>query len=107
MVPAPRSTPLDHVLPTGAVRAWRDGAELPLGSPQQRTVLAVLLLREGLPTTIDELVDALGPGHPPAAAVRTCPSRPRRTLTTGGRRLPARTVRPLSWTLVNANKIPL
>ena len=31
----------------GPVRAWRDGAEVNLGSPQQRTVLAAILLRAG------------------------------------------------------------
>ncbi|BCJ40715.1 hypothetical protein GCM10010168_72970 [Actinoplanes ianthinogenes] len=55
----------------GPVRAWRDGAELPLGSPQQRAALSVLLLREGLLTTVDELVDALWPTDPPASAVAT------------------------------------
>jgi DNA-binding SARP family transcriptional activator len=67
----------------GPVRAWRDGAELLLGSPQQRTTLAVLLLREGLLTTMDELVDAIWPEDPPVAAVatvRTYLSRLRRLL---------------------------
>ena len=31
----------------GPVRAWRDGAEINLGSPQQRAVLAAMLLRTG------------------------------------------------------------
>ncbi|WP_433825583.1 AfsR/SARP family transcriptional regulator [Actinoplanes sp. CA-015351] len=67
----------------GPVRAWRHGAEVPLGSPQQRTTLAVLLLREGLLTTIDELVDAIWPVDPPDSAVatiRTYLSRLRRLL---------------------------
>ncbi|SDT81247.1 AfsR/SARP family transcriptional regulator [Actinoplanes derwentensis] len=55
----------------GPVRARRDGVEFLLGSPQQRTTLAVLLLREGLLTTMDELVDAIWPDGPPPAAVAT------------------------------------
>jgi DNA-binding SARP family transcriptional activator len=31
----------------GPVRAWQDGSEIDLGSPQQRAVLAVLLLCAG------------------------------------------------------------
>jgi DNA-binding SARP family transcriptional activator len=67
----------------GPVRAWRDGAEVSLGSPQQRTALTVLLLREGLLTTVDELVDAIWPVDPPTSAVatvRTYLSRLRRLL---------------------------
>jgi DNA-binding SARP family transcriptional activator len=66
----------------GPVRAWRDGLELPLGSPQQRTTLAVLLLRGSRITTTEDLVDALWPDAPPEAAVgtvRTYLSRLRRT----------------------------
>lgn len=71
----------------GPVRAWRGGQEIPLGSPQQRTALTVLLLREGLLTTVDELVDAIWPVHPPASAVatvRTYLSRLRRQLCFAG-----------------------
>ncbi|BCY09645.1 BTAD domain-containing putative transcriptional regulator [Actinoplanes sp. L3-i22] len=67
----------------GPIRAWRDGRELPIGSPQQRTVLAVLLLREGRLVTVDELVAALWDGEPPVnalAVVRTYISRLRRVL---------------------------
>ncbi|BCY12769.1 AfsR/SARP family transcriptional regulator [Actinoplanes sp. L3-i22] len=67
----------------GPVRAWRNGNEIPLGSPQQRTALTVLLLREGLLTTVDELVDAIWPVDPPTSAVatvRTYLSRLRRLL---------------------------
>ncbi|MFC4066922.1 AfsR/SARP family transcriptional regulator [Actinoplanes subglobosus] len=67
----------------GPVRAWRDGRELALGSPQQRTLLAVLLLREGLVATVDELVMALWDTEPPVTAVgmlRTYVSRLRRVL---------------------------
>ncbi|WP_460370225.1 AfsR/SARP family transcriptional regulator, partial [Actinocorallia lasiicapitis] len=54
----------------GAVRAQRDGRDLALGSPQQRALLAVLLLREGRATPLDELVEALWT-DPPARAVGT------------------------------------
>jgi DNA-binding SARP family transcriptional activator len=43
----------------GPVRGWLDGAELELGSPDQRAVLACLLLREGRPATVDEIIDAV------------------------------------------------
>lgn len=43
----------------GPVRAWRAGSELDLGSPQQRAVLAALLLRHGAPVSVEDLIDAL------------------------------------------------
>ncbi len=67
----------------GPVRGWLDDAELDLGSPQQRAVLAVLLLSRGWQVSIDGLVDALWGQDPPAAAhgtVRTYISRLRRGL---------------------------
>jgi DNA-binding SARP family transcriptional activator/tetratricopeptide (TPR) repeat protein len=67
----------------GPVRAWRDGIELELGTPQQRAVLAVLLLRRGRTATAEELVDALWGDEPPARAVtalRTYASRLRAVL---------------------------
>ncbi|QTE03092.1 AfsR/SARP family transcriptional regulator [Streptomyces cyanogenus] len=36
----------------GPLRARRDGAEIPLGPPRQRAVLAVLLLQEGRPAVL-------------------------------------------------------
>jgi DNA-binding SARP family transcriptional activator len=43
----------------GPVRGWLDGAELELGSPDQRAVLACLLLREGRPATAGEIIDSV------------------------------------------------
>ncbi|XVU22844.1 tetratricopeptide repeat protein [Actinoplanes sp. CA-054009] len=53
----------------GPVRAWRDGAEIDLGAPQQRSVLAVLLAGAGRPVGLDEIVDTLWWDDPPATAV--------------------------------------
>ncbi|MGW6391311.1 BTAD domain-containing putative transcriptional regulator [Streptomyces sp. NPDC055103] len=67
----------------GPVRAWRDGEALPTGSPQQRALLAALLLRGGRTATAAELIDALWGEEPPSqalAAVRTYASRLRKAL---------------------------
>jgi DNA-binding SARP family transcriptional activator len=55
----------------GPVRAWHDSAEVDLGSPQQRAVLAVMLLRGGAYISAEELVDALWPDDPPKTAIGT------------------------------------
>ncbi|GAA0640139.1 transcriptional regulator AfsR [Streptomyces thermocarboxydovorans] len=70
----------------GPVRAWRDGEPLATGSPQQRALLAALLLREGRTATAAELIDALWGEEPPSqalAAVRTYASRLRKVLDPG------------------------
>ncbi|MFD7057844.1 BTAD domain-containing putative transcriptional regulator [Streptomyces sp. NPDC059906] len=70
----------------GPVRAWRDGETLATGSPQQRALLAALLLREGRTATAGELIDALWGEEPPSqalAAVRTYASRLRKVLDPG------------------------
>ncbi|MFI9152886.1 BTAD domain-containing putative transcriptional regulator [Streptomyces sp. NPDC053367] len=78
----------------GPVRAWRiEGAPeedsrspVPTGSPQQRALLAALLLREGRTATAAELIDALWGEEPPSqalAAVRTYASRLRKALGSG------------------------
>lgn len=67
----------------GPLRAWYDHAELDLGSPQQRAVLAVLALSQGWQVSIDGLIGALWGQDPPRAAagtVRTYVSRLRRRL---------------------------
>ncbi|AZQ35471.1 tetratricopeptide repeat protein [Streptomyces cyaneochromogenes] len=67
----------------GPVRAWRGDERLSTGSPQQRALLAALLLREGRTATAAELIDALWGEEPPSqalAAVRTYASRLRKVL---------------------------
>jgi DNA-binding SARP family transcriptional activator len=49
----------------GPLRAWRDGAALPLGPVQQRVVLAVLLLHTNRPIGRQQIIDAVwGTAHP-------------------------------------------
>ncbi|MFF5255214.1 BTAD domain-containing putative transcriptional regulator [Streptomyces leeuwenhoekii] len=70
----------------GPVRAWRGGEPVATGSPQQRALLAALLLREGRTATAGELIDALWGEDPPSqalAAVRTYASRLRKVLDPG------------------------
>jgi DNA-binding SARP family transcriptional activator len=67
----------------GPVRAWRGDTELDLGTPQQRAVLGILLLRDGAVATPDQLISAVwGPAAPRAATgvVRSYVSRLRRVL---------------------------
>ncbi|MFD8736688.1 BTAD domain-containing putative transcriptional regulator [Streptomyces sp. NPDC059618] len=67
----------------GPVRAWRGEREVDVGPPQQRAVLAALLLRRGRPVMLAELLDAVWGEDPPAAAVsvvRTYVSRLRKEL---------------------------
>jgi DNA-binding SARP family transcriptional activator len=87
----------------GDLRARRDGPDLYLGSPQQRGVLALLLLRGGRLASAEDLVDRMWGVNPPMSArvtLRTYVSRLRRSLddprraqsviesTRGGYRLP-------------------
>ena len=70
----------------GPVGGWRDGTELDLGSPQQRTVLAMLLLARGRQVPLDSLIDGLWGQSAPKSAVgtmRTYISRLRHRLETG------------------------
>ncbi|WMX46551.1 BTAD domain-containing putative transcriptional regulator [Streptomyces roseicoloratus] len=70
----------------GPVRAARGGAAVPTGSPQQRALLAALLLRDGRTATASELIDAIWGEDPPSqalAAVRTYASRLRKALDPG------------------------
>ncbi|WP_280891317.1 BTAD domain-containing putative transcriptional regulator [Streptomyces sp. LBL] len=70
----------------GPVRAWRGEEPLSTGSPQQRALLAALLLREGRTATAAELIDALWGEESPLqalAALRTYASRLRKVLGPG------------------------
>jgi DNA-binding SARP family transcriptional activator/tetratricopeptide (TPR) repeat protein len=63
------------------------GAELPLSSSRERTVLAALLLQPNRVVTVDTLVDAVWGPDPPGTArgqVQTCVSRLRRRLRSVG-----------------------
>jgi len=87
----------------GPVRAWRDGVELDLGSPQQRAVLATLLFRFGTHVTLDELVAALWDDEPPRSAVgtaRTYIYRLRRVLESDARGLTVLLSRGGTYTIV-------
>ncbi|MEU1814722.1 BTAD domain-containing putative transcriptional regulator [Streptomyces roseifaciens] len=53
----------------GPLLAWRGREALDTGSPQQRAVLAALLLRGGHTATVGELVDGLWGSGPPATAL--------------------------------------
>ncbi|MFJ4873821.1 BTAD domain-containing putative transcriptional regulator [Streptomyces sp. NPDC088745] len=67
----------------GPVRAWRGGEPVPAGSPQQRALLTLLLLREGRTATAAELIDGVWGEEPPSqalAAIRTYASRLRKAL---------------------------
>ncbi|MFF5211188.1 BTAD domain-containing putative transcriptional regulator [Streptosporangium sp. NPDC000396] len=55
----------------GPVRAWRGHDELKLGSPQQRLVLAALVLAEGRVVGREQLIDALWGERQPRSALRT------------------------------------
>ncbi|MEU5163964.1 BTAD domain-containing putative transcriptional regulator [Streptomyces sp. NPDC020875] len=69
----------------GPVRAWRGGEPLQMGSPQQRALLAALLLRDGRTATASELIDAIWGDEPPTRALavtRTYASRLRKVLST-------------------------
>jgi DNA-binding SARP family transcriptional activator len=67
----------------GPVRAWVGDHELELGTPQQRAILGILLLRGGATATPDQLINAVwGPAAPRAAigVIRSYVSRLRRVL---------------------------
>ncbi|MGW3038127.1 AfsR/SARP family transcriptional regulator, partial [Streptomyces sp. NPDC001178] len=70
----------------GPVRARRGSEQLSTGSPQQRALLAALLLREGRTATAGELIDTVWGEEPPSqalAALRTYASRLRKVLGPG------------------------
>jgi predicted ATPase/DNA-binding SARP family transcriptional activator len=54
----------------GPAAAWRGGGELDLGSPQQRTLFALLLLHRNAVVSTDRMVDVLWPDGQPANALQ-------------------------------------
>ncbi|MER5431789.1 BTAD domain-containing putative transcriptional regulator [Streptomyces sp. NPDC002588] len=71
----------------GPVRAWRGEGEIELGPPQQRAVLAALLLAEGSQVPASGLVDAVWGTRAPASALgilRTYVHRLRKVLEPAG-----------------------
>ncbi|MCE7003890.1 NB-ARC domain-containing protein [Kibdelosporangium philippinense] len=70
----------------GPLRAWMDKTEVDLGTPRQRAVLGLLLLRDGAVATQDDLVAAIwGNAAPPGVSgmVRSYVSRLRRAFGDG------------------------
>ncbi|GAA3616427.1 BTAD domain-containing putative transcriptional regulator [Nonomuraea rosea] len=53
----------------GPVRLWRGDTELNPGPPQQRAILALLLVNVGRPVSLGDMVDLLWGQDPPASAV--------------------------------------
>ncbi|GII56741.1 SARP family transcriptional regulator [Planotetraspora thailandica] len=53
----------------GPVRAWRGDAELELGPPKQRALLALLLTQTGHPVSVHEILDILWGQDPPDSAI--------------------------------------
>ncbi|MFI7430964.1 AfsR/SARP family transcriptional regulator [Micromonospora sp. NPDC049836] len=69
-----------HLL--GVLEAWCGSAQVPLGTPKQRTVLAMLAAHPGRVVTTESLIDELWPEEPPRSAVanvRTYAANLRRT----------------------------
>jgi predicted ATPase/DNA-binding SARP family transcriptional activator len=54
----------------GPVSAWQDGREIDPGSPQQRTLLALLILHRGEVVSTDRMADVLWPAEPPPNALQ-------------------------------------
>ncbi|WP_327167432.1 AfsR/SARP family transcriptional regulator [Streptomyces subrutilus] len=66
---APAGTPYFSLL--GPVQAWQDQAPLALGPPQQRLLLALLLVRRPGVVELDELIDGMWGEDVPRTAVGT------------------------------------
>ena len=58
----------------GPIAVRDDGAELPIGGPKPRLLLAVLMLRANSPVSRDTLIDALWAERAPASAAHTLDS---------------------------------
>lgn len=71
----------------GPVRAWRGGAQLPLGPVRRQAVLAALALRPGFLVSHEQLLDGVWGAEPPRTGRKVLPSyiyELRRTLDAGG-----------------------
>ncbi len=88
----PRPAPPDVRTPDiklsvlGPVRAWRGETEIDLGPPQQRAILALLLVKAGQPASMVELISLLWPHDPPVSAanvIQRCVGALRRALEPG------------------------
>ena len=55
----------------GAVTATEDGAEVNLGGPRQRRLLAMLLIHRGAVVSADRLAEAVFAGEPTPGAATT------------------------------------
>ncbi|MEU5720943.1 BTAD domain-containing putative transcriptional regulator [Micromonospora sp. NPDC047738] len=60
---------LTEVRLLGAPEVWQGSTRLPLGTPKQQLVLAMLAVHGGRVVTIESLVDELWPDEPPRSAV--------------------------------------
>src|SRR2546429_1161614 len=67
----------------GSVEVWHDGRQVAVGGPQQRGLLALLLLSANRVVPVDRLIAALWGERPPPDArglVQSCVARLRRAL---------------------------
>ncbi len=67
----------------GPLEAWDDGKRIALGGPQQRALLALLLLNANRVVSTDRLMESLWDGQPPATArglLQGCVAQLRRVL---------------------------
>ena len=79
----PSAPPIVRFAVLGPVTAVAHGVDLDIGSPQQRAVLAMLLLAEGHPVDVDTVEDRIWGDTPPrsaASVLRTYVYRLRRVL---------------------------
>src|SRR5262245_36229647 len=97
----------------GPLDAWDGGRRLALGGPQQRALLAVLLLNANRVVSIDRLVECLWGDDPPATArslLQGCVAQLRRALHTTGADAPRQPLvtRPPGYLLeVSAGELDL
>jgi DNA-binding SARP family transcriptional activator/tetratricopeptide (TPR) repeat protein len=76
----------------GPLRVRHDGLDLPLGTPQQRSVLALLAVRAGQPVTLQELIYELWDERPPPSAVAKV-----RGYAAALRRMSSAVAAPVAW----------